>query len=338
MIRSTGQSLCYDEQGREINCVGSGQDAAIGLGAIWPKPRFDLQGEVVLDRLTGLLWTRDANLAEIPLMWSEALKYVADMNVKHAFGHADWRLPNRRELLSLIDYQAKKPALSPEHPFENVVLSWYWTSTSAAINPGYAWYVHLEGARTFYGRKDQYYLTWPVRGKDASRLWRTGQTVCFDSQGGRIPCSGTGQDGDIRFGTPWPEPRFALRAGLVHDRLTRLTWYARADLTGGSVSWGTALDNIRMLKDQGHHQGLNWRLPNILELESLVDCSTHNPALPAGHQFSAVQEAYWSSTTSFFETNWAWVLYLHKGALGVGFKPKPEFAVWPVAGPFPYHT
>ena len=33
----------------------------------------------------------------------------------------------------------------------------------------------------------------------------------------------------------------------------------------------------------------SWRLPNINELESLVDCSAHSPALPHGHPFRDVQ-------------------------------------------------
>jgi len=44
----------------------------------------------------------------------------------------------------------------------------------------------------------------------------------------------------------------------------------------------------------------------------------------------SLREGYWSSTTSFFETDWAWVLYLEKGACGVGHKPGKTFHVWPV--------
>ncbi|MBI4791951.1 MAG: hypothetical protein HY789_04280 [Deltaproteobacteria bacterium] len=38
----------------------------------------------------------------------------------------------------------------------------------------------------------------------------------------------------------------------------------------------------------------------------------------------------WSATTSFFKTDWAWVLYLEKGACGVGHKPGKTFFVWAV--------
>ncbi|MDY6994638.1 MAG: DUF1566 domain-containing protein [Pseudomonadota bacterium] len=37
-----------------------------------------------------------------------------------------------------------------------------------------------------------------------------------------------------------------------------------------------------------------WRLPTINELESLVDCGQHAPALPQEHPFEAVQPIYWS--------------------------------------------
>lgn len=59
-------------------------------------------------------------------------------------------------------------------------------------------------------------------------------------------------------------------------------------------------------------------------------CSQHTPALPEQHPFTALQEAYWSSTTSMFEPDWAWVLYLNKGATGVGYKPGRTFHVWVV--------
>jgi hypothetical protein len=54
-----------------------------------------------------------------------------------------------------------------------------------------------------------------------------------------------------------------------------------------------------MNRDAGGN--LQWRLPSINELETLVDCSRHNPALPDGNPFTHVRDGYWSSTTSIFE-------------------------------------
>lgn len=45
-----------------------------------PEPRFACEDELVRDRLTGLVWVRNANLAEYLLTWQEALALVADMN------------------------------------------------------------------------------------------------------------------------------------------------------------------------------------------------------------------------------------------------------------------
>lgn len=76
----TGQTTCYDTSGREIHCSGSGQDAETPKGISWPVPRFEQQEETVLDRLSGLMWTRNANLAEFPMAWQEALDYLSKMN------------------------------------------------------------------------------------------------------------------------------------------------------------------------------------------------------------------------------------------------------------------
>ena len=162
MLFQTGQTRCFNEAGKEIPCQGSGQDGEFRSGAVWPAPRFVVSGHTVSDRLTGLIWSRDANPNEFPVPWQEALDTIAAMNRDLFLGFNDWRLPNRLELRSLMGYQSRKPSLPDGHPFENVFLGWYWSSTSAAINPAYAWYVDMEGARMFYGRKDQYYLFWPV--------------------------------------------------------------------------------------------------------------------------------------------------------------------------------
>ncbi len=320
----SGLASCWDTAGHPVDCAGSRQDADFQPGHHWPEPRFADHGELIVDLGTGLTWTRNANPMDFPATWSEALDFVRRMNARATHGHTDWRMPNRRELRSLISHAARKPALPANHPFRGVFLGWYWTCTTSALAPAYAWYVHMEGGRMFYGRKDQYCLLWPVRGK-SSVLPATGQTICYDEQGREIACSGSLQDGEFRAGVAWPSPRFTILDSGVRDELTGLVWTRSADLAGNPVTWKAALD---LAADLAARDGLPWRLPSINELESLVDASRHSPALPAGHPFEHVPEACWSSSTSFFEPDWAYCLYFHKGAVGVGYKPNPEFAVW----------
>lgn len=327
---STGQMTCHNTSGTVIPCGGSGQDADFKKGIHWPNPRFTMNNETVTDLLTGLTWTRQANMSGFPMRWQESIDYIKSINERKLFGFSDWRLPNRRELRSLISYQTHRPALPENHPFLDVFQGWYWTSTSAAINPAFAWYIHLEGARMFYGRKDQFFLAWPVRGQVDTILSATGQKHCFDREGNPIPCNGSGQDGEFRMGIKWPEPRFEIVQDRAIDWLTNLCWSINADIGRGPVTWQEALYTIvqvNLHRTTGHP----WRLPNINELESLVDCSNFEPALPAGHPFIGIKEGYWSSTTSMFEPDWAWALYLNQGAVGVGQKRGPYFHVWPVS-------
>ncbi len=329
MYPKTGQLTCHDTEGRAVPCVGSGQDGETCAGLPWPAPRFHADGDLVLDRLTGLIWTLDANLAEYPLTWPEALEQVAHWNAAHLLGHADWRLPNRRELRSLVSHQTRRPALPKPHPFSNVFPAWYWSSTTATISPAHAWYVDMDGGRMFYGGKDQSFLVWPVRGRSPV-LAATGQTRCYDALGALLPCPETGQDGALRLGRAWPKPRFIVEAESVVDTLTGLRWWRTAGITDGPATWQGAIEAIRSLNAMPLGTS-RWRLPNINELESLVDCNTHRPALSIGHPFIGVRDAYWSSTTSMYEPNWAWALYLDKGAVGVGQKAGRHFHVWPVA-------
>ena len=313
-----------------IPCQGSGQDAEFSPGAAWPEPRFEARGDVVLDRLTGLFWLRDANQAGYPMTWPEALGHVAALSEDMHAGRGDWRLPNRRELYSLISHRDRKPALPAGHPFGNVFQGWYWTSTSFAGNPAFAWYVHTEGGRMFYGHKLQSFLAWPVAEGGNALLQATGQRLCSDTAGQPCACAGSGQDGELRLGAPWPNPRFEVQGDFALDRLTGLAWNVTADIANGPVTWREALESAAG-PDSPRPKGYGpWRLPTINELESLVDADRHSPALPAGHPFQQVAEAYWSSTSSAFEPDWCMALYMHKGAVGVGQKQGGHFHAWAV--------
>jgi hypothetical protein len=104
----------------------------------------------------------------------------------------------------------------------------------------------------------------------------TGQTECFNVPGKVINCAGTGQDGEIQAGAPLPNPRFVdNRNGTVTDRLTGLIWLKNADCFGAvreDVALGLAktLANGRCGLSDLSKAG-DWRLPNIKELQSLID-------------------------------------------------------------------
>jgi hypothetical protein len=328
-ILHTGMTQCYDADGSVIECHGSGQDAAVGAGLGWSAWRFKaVSADLIEDRLTGLIWTRDGNLFEYPQDWRQTLAMIEEMNKQGRFDRGDWRLPNRRELRSLIDHSRRNPALPNPNPFVNINLGWYWTSTTAAKNPAYAWYVHFEGGRMFYGKKTDYYWGLPVAGTSRVLPWTGENSGDRSDSGFRADFPSTSGFG--KSGVAWPEPRFQARQGQAVDRLTGLIWQMGDSLPRQPLRWQESLEAVR---DLALRSAEPWRMPTINELESLVDASQYNPALPLQHPFTGLQQGYWSSTTSGFERDWAYILYLDKGAVGVGFKNNRDFYLWPVMSP-----
>lgn len=79
--------------------------------------------------------------------------------------------------------------------------------------------------------------------------------------------------------------------GTVTDTETGLMW--QQDETGW-MDWESALSYCENLELAGYD---DWRLPNINELQSLVDYSTKNPAIDTYAFPNATSSIYWSSTT-----------------------------------------
>lgn len=168
-------------------------------------------------------------------------------------------------------------------------------------------------------------------------LPQTGQTGCYDESGAPAACAGTGQDGELRKGVPAPVARFNDNGdGTVTDNLTGLIWLKNANCFW-QVPWVDAIAAARDLHagqcgldDQS--QAGDWRLPNILELESLIDIGQVGPALPAGHPFlNVLPGGYWSSTTNAFHPSRARFVYLPHGAVNGSDKTNTQ-SVWPVRG------
>ena len=73
----------------------------------------------------------------------------------------------------------------------------------------------------------------------------TGQTLCYDSLGDDVSCAGTGQDGQLRPGVAWPNPRFTdNNNGTVTDNLTGLMWLKDANCFG-LRTWAQALSDAQ---------------------------------------------------------------------------------------------
>ena len=126
-------------------------------------------------------------------------------------------------------------------------------------------------------------------------LASTGQTVSYAN----------GDDGALKKGIVWPGPRFAdNQDGTVTDNLTGLVWLQNAGCFP-PTTWLAAMSEVNQLRkgacglNDGSAAG-QWRLPNLNELESLVDVSAIAPALNANSPFINVSsDIYWSSTSYF---------------------------------------
>jgi len=169
-VPQTGQTTCWDSDGNDIACAGTGQDGDIQAGVEWPDPRFkDNMDGTITDNLTGLIWLKDANCLGGTRTWQQALDFAngledGECDLTDSSMEGNWYLPNRNQLTSLLDLEKFLPALPAGHPFMNV-MSAYWSSTTDAPFPDLAWWVGLDGGLPFFSdKKDTSRFVTAVRG------------------------------------------------------------------------------------------------------------------------------------------------------------------------------
>jgi hypothetical protein len=166
VVSKTGQSASH----------ASGDDGDLEKGAAWPVPRFTDNGDgTVTDNLTGLIWLEEANCFGQE-KWLDALNDCASLadgscGLTDGSSGGDWRVPNIKELLSLIHYGVSLPVLpntagtgkwSEGDPFTGVQ-SYYWSSTTDANDVGLAWLVLFYFGDLYHHGKNSQYYVWCVR-------------------------------------------------------------------------------------------------------------------------------------------------------------------------------
>ena len=133
----------------QVTTYAPGDDADVAAGgALSYRDNGD---GTVTDLRSGLTWEKktDANVNEM-FNWQGTFAYVAELNAMNGgagfAGHNDWRVPNVRELLSIVDYGRTNPSIHPIFgPTGTTNFVLYWSSTSwAGYQPEYnAWAVNF---------------------------------------------------------------------------------------------------------------------------------------------------------------------------------------------------
>ncbi len=120
----------------------------------------------VADNITNLVWQKcSAGLVSTPTCtntpspaitptWTAGISYCEVLSLG---GFTDWRLPNAKELSSLVDDTRFNPSIDPLFP--NTLSSGYWLSTTNAGNTPNAWYVDFnDGSVVSYFKGFQRYV------------------------------------------------------------------------------------------------------------------------------------------------------------------------------------
>ena len=310
-IVDTGQDFCSSDSA-EITCPSSGE-AFYGQDAQHAGYQFSYEsetingGKVVNDLVTGLMWQQtidtdgDGDIdASDKKSLSDSKTYCENLTLA---GHTDWRLPNIKELYSLIDFRGgdcsgyEGSDTSTLTPFiDNTVFDYDWGDTAAnerLIDSQYASdteYVDTEandggtlfGVNFADGRIKGYELV--LHGTDKTFFC---QCVRSNTSYGVNNFTDNGDD-------------------TITDNATGLMW-SKNDSGGSGLNWEDALAWVETQNTANHN---NWRMPNAKELQSILDYTlspaTSNSAAidPLFNATKITNEAnqddypyYWTSTT-----------------------------------------
>ncbi len=178
---------------------------------------LDNGNQTVTDMATGLMWMKDDS--QLPMNWEQALAWAQQKNTENYCGYSDWRLPNTKELQSIVDYtrspgSTNSAAINPVFtctPITNEAgypdWPWFWTSTTHLGFDGVSYHGDW-GVYVCFGRAagwmkrpgNSYYSYVDVHGAGAQRSSPKsgsflGNYMGVDSLGN--PVYGLGPQGDI---------------------------------------------------------------------------------------------------------------------------------------------
>jgi len=178
------------------------------------------------------------------------------------------RLPTRRELLSIVNYGASFPASFDI--FMNTAGE-YWTSSENVKHKDNAWLVNFDGGFSSGYLNKTYYR----------------HVLCVQ-------------------GPEFPEPSIVeITEGIAKDNTTGY-WWQKVAITGDSGAALTWEDALSACENSTLGEYTDWMLPDIKQLESLVNIRSSNDLVYDTNVFQDSYGSYWSSTTDASQIGTAW--------------------------------
>ena len=295
-VVDTGQYACYDEQDELVRCPDEGEPFD-GQDAQYEgnQPSYIDNGDgTVSDNVTGLMWQQTP--VNIGYSYADAEDYCESLVLAN---HDDWRIPTTKELFSISNFSK----------------GWPYLDTS---------YFDIAGSTV---SKDEQYWTEAYVGITVEG----GSNAAFGVNHGTghikaYPGGASGPMGNyvraVRGNTSYAINDFEDNGdGTVTDHATGLMW--AQDDSGKGLIWEAALAFAVDANTANYLGYSDWRLPNIKELQSIVDYTRSPSAGNAADLGPAIDTAFfnitelvsgttnydpdygyfWSSTSAYFGTN-----------------------------------
>lgn len=140
--------------------LSSGYTRCVRGGENQPRVFKDDWKGTVTDRITQLVWQKQDG--GTTAAWEDAITLCEGLSLG---GYSDWRLPNVKELRSIVDSGTYAPATYTRY-FPNTRSDSYWSSTTSVENPDAAWRVNFWHGEVDSSYKGNAFFVRCVRGEE----------------------------------------------------------------------------------------------------------------------------------------------------------------------------